>query len=72
MAIEREGTEAVPLCTGLLKVIFYKDFGFVCIVAIAPPCEAEGDTFWGHHYAILGGTITTEDDRTCNHITRVG
>ena len=54
------------------KVILDENFGFVCIVAIAPPCEAEGDTFWGHHYAILRGAITTEDDRACDHITRVG
>lgn len=37
-----------------------------------PPCETEGDTFWGHHYAVLGRAITTEDDRACDHITRVG
>ena len=55
------------------KVILYKNFGFVCIVAIAPPpCEAEGDTFWGHHYAVLGRAITTENDRACGHITKVG
>ena len=54
MAIEREGTEAVPLWTGLLKVILYKDFGFVGIMAIAPPparhsAIPRGDTtmpFW--------------------------
>ena len=66
------GTEAMPLCTGLLKVILYENFGFVGIVAIAPPCEAEGDALWGHYYAVLGRAVTTEDDRTCNHITRVG
>ena len=45
-----------------LNIIFNQYLRFVCIVSITPPCKAQGNPLWAHHYAILTRAVPTQYD----------
>ena len=47
-----------------LKFILNQYLRFVRIVSITPPCKAQGNPLGAHHYAVLRGAVSAQDDGT--------